>query len=247
MFFPDDNSAPSLVPEAALENRSARDLNVDSSSMRVFFRTRDGSIREADRAANFPKTLSLPAGDSAAFKFPLLLNTAIDDGCYKPENTDIKSPEFQKFLERCVGKIVGVTMLIDAPQFMRVNLSFPDTPDYQKMQAQQASGPPQSVSAGFDPSTATAVPETSARLDCANTEVVRYDRNGRAVCLGPATGVPWEDDPMVGRGQNCRGDGVKVYDDQRNEYCVSLTRIAHLGRNRSPAAPADSSPASRSR
>jgi hypothetical protein len=93
----------------------------------------------------------------------------------------------------------------------------------------------------FDLASAVAVPNPQSRFDCSEGQVVRFDRNGRAVCLAsPKKNAPWEDyqdDPLATRGDQCGDDFVKVYDDRRNEYCVPLERVDHLGKTGIAPAP----------
>lgn len=85
----------------------------------------------------------------------------------------------------------------------------------------------------LDIGSAVVVPNVFNKFDCSDKQVVRYDRTGRAICLTPPNlGGPWEkyqDDPLAKMGDTCKGDLVKVYDESRSEYCVSLERIDHIG------------------
>jgi hypothetical protein len=120
----------------------------------------------------------------------------------------------------------------------------PDLPINATRSANAASQPPRgrfipdpptgtAKSTSFDIETAVAVPNAFSKFDCVTGQVVRYDRTGRAICLTqPKDGNPWmkyQDAPLANRLAACSADLIKVYDDERNEYCVPLERVDHLG------------------
>lgn len=114
-----------LTPEYAFSNHTAKELRLSKYSMKVFLRMKDGAMRTVEPSEHFPSEFFLPTKDSVAYKLPVPLNRSIDYSCQPSADTDTKKSVPEKFLKKCLAEIAGITLFIDTPEFLRVDLDLP--------------------------------------------------------------------------------------------------------------------------